>query len=328
MKAPFIYFGGKSKIASEVWRRFGRTIQYTEPFCGSAAVLLARPEPFDGLETLGDVNGFIANFWRAVKCQWAAVAEHADYPVIHAEVSARHRWLMDQRERLTEILADVDHPGDARVAGYWLWGINTWIGSWWCDWDRVTPVVSNQIPHLSHPGMGIHSIGQIPHMGDPGMGIHSSCPEPYLRGSHSAFNGSTWTNAGANARIRLKALANRLQRCVVYHGDWSRGLNDKHSRVNNQKAAVFLDPPYDGFASLYGSKTSISDVVAWCRENQDRYKIALCGHVGDYDLPGWDQWRWSRGSAGVNGSLKTVDKEIIMFSPSCERPERTLFSED
>lgn len=64
MKAPFPYFGGKRDIASEVWMRFGSPKQYIEPFCGSAAVLLAAPAPAS-LEVIGDANGFIANFWRA-----------------------------------------------------------------------------------------------------------------------------------------------------------------------------------------------------------------------------------------------------------------------
>lgn len=38
------YFGGKSRIASEVWARFGDVTSYIEPFFGSGAVLLSRPE--------------------------------------------------------------------------------------------------------------------------------------------------------------------------------------------------------------------------------------------------------------------------------------------
>lgn len=31
-KAPFPWFGGKSKVAAEVWRRFGDVTNYVEPF--------------------------------------------------------------------------------------------------------------------------------------------------------------------------------------------------------------------------------------------------------------------------------------------------------
>jgi len=43
LKAPFPYFGGKSSVTDVVWRHFGNPKMYVEPFCGSAAMLLARP---------------------------------------------------------------------------------------------------------------------------------------------------------------------------------------------------------------------------------------------------------------------------------------------
>lgn len=43
LKAPFPYFGGKRSVAADVWKRLGRPTQYIEPFCGSAAMLLAAP---------------------------------------------------------------------------------------------------------------------------------------------------------------------------------------------------------------------------------------------------------------------------------------------
>ena len=67
LKCPFPYFGGKAEIAPEIWKRFGRVPNYIEPFFGGGAVLLARPEPFDGVETVNDADGFICNFWRAVQ---------------------------------------------------------------------------------------------------------------------------------------------------------------------------------------------------------------------------------------------------------------------
>jgi site-specific DNA-adenine methylase len=43
LRAPFPYFGGKRRAAGLVWGALGRVNTYVEPFCGSAAVLLARP---------------------------------------------------------------------------------------------------------------------------------------------------------------------------------------------------------------------------------------------------------------------------------------------
>ena len=138
LKAPFPWFGGKRKIAPEIWDRFGSPTQDIEPFCGSAAMLLAAPKPAS-LEVVCDANGFIANFWRAVKNQPEAVAEWADYPVSHIDLGARHFWLSEQRATLAIELLDANWPGDAKVAGWWLWGQCSWIGSGWCEWAGAGP---------------------------------------------------------------------------------------------------------------------------------------------------------------------------------------------
>lgn len=60
LKAPFVYFGGKSRVASVVWSALGRDVRhYIEPFFGSGAVLLNRPQPFKGAETVNDKDGFV-----------------------------------------------------------------------------------------------------------------------------------------------------------------------------------------------------------------------------------------------------------------------------
>src|SRR6516165_9696 len=89
-KPPFPYFGGKSRIARAVWRRFGRVANYVEPFMGSLAMLLLRPAPIRGIETVNDADGFIANFWRAVQADPAAVAKWVDWPVNENDLHARH----------------------------------------------------------------------------------------------------------------------------------------------------------------------------------------------------------------------------------------------
>ena len=44
-KAPFPWFGGKSRVAHIVWDRFGNVPNYVEPFFGSGAVLLGVRTP-------------------------------------------------------------------------------------------------------------------------------------------------------------------------------------------------------------------------------------------------------------------------------------------
>jgi hypothetical protein len=81
LDAPFPWFGGKRMIAHEIWNRFTGIQNYVEPFFGSGAVLLNRPEPFDGIETINDYDGLVSNFWRSIKYRPDETAEWADNPV-------------------------------------------------------------------------------------------------------------------------------------------------------------------------------------------------------------------------------------------------------
>lgn len=79
-KAPFPYFGGKSKVASLVWERLGNVDNYVEPFGGSLAVLLARPHEhkwWEKKESAGDYAGHVVNFYRSVLHDPTAVAKFA-----------------------------------------------------------------------------------------------------------------------------------------------------------------------------------------------------------------------------------------------------------
>jgi hypothetical protein len=302
-------------------------------------MLLGAPSPAS-LEVICDGSGFIANFWRAAKHQPAAVAEHADYIVSHIDLGARHRWLMDQRDRIGEILQDPDHPGDAKVAGWWLWGQCLWIGSGWCDWDKTgqIPHVSDagrgvqaigKIPHVSDAGCGVQAIGQIPHVSDAGRGVQAIGKIPHVSDAgcgvqaigqiphvSDAGMGGLMTSSGRAAWVALHALADRLERCRVIHGDWSRAMNHHYGGNNT---AVFLDPPYVAYENLYGVKHPVAlDVAEWARKHA-HLRVALCGHIGDYEMPGWDAVPWER-SRLTYGGASTKASECIWFSPACFPP--------
>jgi hypothetical protein len=305
--APFPYFGGKRTVADDVWLRFGEPKQYIEPFCGSAAILLAAKRPAS-LEVVGDCNGFIANFWRAVKCQPHAVADAADYPVSHVDLGARHVWLMEQRDRLGAELQDANWPGDAKVAGWWLWGQCCWIGSGWCEWSKV--------PHASDAGMGIQAIGKIPHASDAGRGIQAIGQVPHASDAGMGM----LTSSGSVALAWLGKLADRLERVRVVHGSWERCLNNHYGA---EETAIFLDPPYRAYEAVYGGGAPVADAVAeWADAHAD-LRVALCGHVGDYTLAGWDAVRWKRERHTYAGSA-TTGLECIWYSPACVPASRAV----
>ena len=80
---------------------------------------------------------------------------------------------------------------------------------------------------------------------------------------------------------------------------------------------------YTGVASLVAAQAGafVTHVDAskqsldWARENA-HLRIAICGHVGDYDLPKWEPVQWSRGKLTYGGA-KTTDEECIWYSPAC-----------
>ena len=44
LRSPFPWFGGKRRVADTVWQRLGECRNYVEPFFGSGAMLLCRPD--------------------------------------------------------------------------------------------------------------------------------------------------------------------------------------------------------------------------------------------------------------------------------------------
>ena len=189
-KAPFPAFGGKSRVAAEVWARLGHVRNYVEPFCFSAAMLWKRPV-VGAIETINDRNAFVANFWRAVRNDPDAVAHHADWPVNESDLHARHRWLVgsDAAAAKLELVREDPEAFDAKIAGWWCWGACCWIGSGWCDESG-----SSNSCELAQPpgtkrtltgvatggGNGVHRVqsdplpAKLPHMDAAGRGVHGT----------------------------------------------------------------------------------------------------------------------------------------------------------
>ena len=342
LRAPFPWFGGKSRIASTVWDAFGRVQNYVEPFFGSGAVLLARPRSTwanadaPGTETVNDKSAFLANFWRAVQSDPDAVADACDWPVNETDLHARHRWLLAQVGDLAARLERDPTAFDARIAGWWCWGACAWIGTGWCDERRGSGDPLQQLPHMG-AGQGIHR--KLPHMGDAGRG-DVPIQLPHLGGNHDSGRGVHSKARRDSLHEYMHALAARLRGVRVACGDWQRICGDcvtwRHGTT-----AVFLDPPYAEGAQQYaagGTGTGLSaDVRAWAIEHGDdpRFRIVLCGYEGEHAMPkGWRAVAWkARGGYGgqrKDGVNENAARERLWLSPFCvEQPpkQRSLFEE-
>lgn len=303
IKAPFPWFGGKSRAAEIIWARFGNVPNYVEPFAGSLAVLLARPHA-PRTETVNDLDCYLANFWRAIANKPKETAMHADWPVNEADLLARHRWLVAQSDFRDKVRLDPDYC-DPKIAGWWVWGLCSWIGSGWCV-QRRNGNQPEQIPHLGDAGRGINR--KLPHLGNAGMGIEAWFGE----------------------------LSQRLRRVRIACGEWDRVLGDSVT-VKHGLTAILLDPPYAAGEHdvTYSADSDVSGAVRrWAIDNggNRQLRIALCGYEGEHTMPAdWECVPWkARGGYGSQADGRgraNAARERIWFSPGCLRPSDQLFSE-
>lgn len=291
LQAPFPWFGGKRRVAPEVWQRFGDVANYIEPFFGSGAVLLGRPtEP--KTETVNDMDGFVVNFWRAIKSAPEEVAIHADNPVFENDLHARHSWLVNHRGELACRLEGDPYWFDAKIAGWWVWGLCCWIGGGFCSGNGPWVVDDDR---------------RLVRLGDNGRGVN-----------RKRVHIESW----------FYVLSERLRNVRVCSGDWSRvcgpSVTHKHGLTG-----VFLDPPYSEDSNrekdLYreDSLSVAHDVRRWAIENGDNklMRIALCGYDGEHSMPeSWTVHEWSA-PGGYEGQAKEQSgnrhRERIWFSPHC-----------
>jgi hypothetical protein len=334
-------------VAALVWDRFGDVANYVEPFFGSGAVLLGRPTP-PGIETVNDKDAFLANFWRALQAQPEAVARWCDGPVNEADLHARHTWLMDQRDDFTAHLMGDPDWYDAKVAGWWVWGLCSWIGSGWCSgqgpWHSVDGRlvrngdagrgVNRQLPHLGDAGRGVNR--QLPHLGNAGRGVNRQLPHLGNAGQGVNRQLPILNNAGegihrqtvGDLHAYLQALAERLRGVRVCCGDWTRVMGPAVTHRHGL-TGVFLDPPYSAEAQRDGTlyrceDLSIAhDVRAWAIANGDNplLRIALCGYEGEHVMP--ESWAVVayKAPGGYESQARQPSgncrRERVWFSPHC-----------
>jgi hypothetical protein len=241
LKAPFPYFGGKSRVADLVWSRLGDVDNYIEPFCGSAAMLLRRPHK-PRIETINDADCMVANFWRATQLAPEQVAEFADGPVNEADLHARHRWLVlsDEAKAFRERMRSDPDYFDPRIAGWWCWGLCCWIGGGWCTaHGETSDGERKQCMPILCPEKGVHAGGpreQVPLLsgdaGAAGRGVHASAgPRRRKVPAETAMSGKArieGDNPGSYGKgVHAKGIDNRKPRIDGGEGQLGHGVHAK-----------------------------------------------------------------------------------------------------
>jgi DNA adenine methylase len=337
MKAPFPWFGGKSRVSNLVWERFGNTSNYVEPFFGSGAVLLNRPhDPLN--ETVNDKDCYVANFWRACQQDPEQLAHRADWPVNEADLHARHLWLVNRTDFQERMKTDPDYF-DPKIAGWWVWGISQWIGSGWCsrpEWrgrhacDRNPRGIHRKLPKIEQ-----QMIRKSPQLKRGNNGVHRQIPD--ISGDSGASGRGVFAEYANDLDGYMVSLSKRLRRVRICCGDWKRILGPSPTTCIGI-TAVFLDPPYSAERSAVYNEEDFSisaDVRHWALDHGSNpdLRIALCGYAGEHEMPAdWECVAWKANGGYGNQSGDTRGKnnatlERIWFSPHCLRPQSSLFAE-
>jgi hypothetical protein len=344
-KTPWPWFGGKSAAAEAVWEALGDVAHYVEPFAGSLAVLLRRPHEANRSyysETVNDLDGLLVNAWRSMQMSPQATADAASWPVSEADLHARHiaivRW---KQERNLEHLMGDPFYHDPLIAGWWMWGQSSWIGSGWCSGKGAWTAdadgrifkqaraigreagVKVQRPHIGDDGRGVNR-PQLreagvdrnrPHIGDDGQGVN----RPQLR---EAGVGDFHPMTMPELLRWFEFLSARLRHVRILNGDWKRACTGGASktipvRMGKGICGVFFDPPYADTAgrvdNLYAedSLSVAHDVREWCvaNGNDKDYRIALAGFDGehnDLEAHGWTVVEWFKAGFLTGGMANTA----------------------
>ena len=361
IKAPFPYFGGKSRAASAVWSALGDVEHYVEPFAGSLAVLLRRPHLANRTyysETVNDLDGLLVNFWRAVQAEPEAVAHFASWPVAEADQHARHlailKWRSD--EMLLRLCGDADFY-DAKIAGYWVWGLSNRIGAGFCS-GKGAWIADADGRFVKQPKTGRGVVRGKPHMGDNGRGVNHanlrapgvSRQKPFAATNGRGVNHGNLREPGVGEPHPMtmpkllqwmRTLAARLRHVRILNGDWSRAVtkgttHTMEIRRGRATAGVFLDPPYgaEDIDDVYNhdSSTVAQDVAKWCLEHgdDDRLRIVLAGFEVEHtalEAAGWRVVDWYEGAGDLahlkggygKGTAKgsQMHRDRLWLSPAC-----------
>ena len=301
IKAPFPYFGGKSRIADTVWDVLGgdEVKHYIEPFCGSCAVLLKRPNYTQKMvETVNDADCHIANVWRCLKLKPEETAYYADEPVNHLELNVKREYLRNNADSLRGLLYSDLEACDPKMAGFYIWASSCWIGS------------------------GLTRKTSLPLVGNSGNGIHGKVP--FDNNSGRLEHIYEWFNH----------LSYRLRKVRVVCGDWTQVCGGNWQN-NIGLCGMFFDPPYSGIRTknIYGEDDLevYQKVNEWVskRGSDPKFRIVVAGYDGEHNNLvedyGWSvvEWKANGGFSNLarNGSKakgkQNARLERLWLSPHC-----------
>jgi site-specific DNA-adenine methylase len=242
-----------------------------EPFAGSLAVLLNRPD--DPLaEVVCDLDGWIVNFWRSIKYDWPAVVSQLSGPVSEVEMVGYNKYLIANRAVVTPKLEDDLEYYDPELAAIWWMGISSWLGSGY-GWRP-----SRQRPHIDRTLKSVYSLG----LTDERIAAVSA------RLANVVLLSGNWDAAWK--RVVTSAILHRFSTVGVfldppYGGDRVKGLYAEDQHLHDE-------------------------VLAWCRTVPGHVTVVLAGYDNEYDLP-WPKVYWNAHNGYAQEGNERRRREVL-----------------
>lgn len=285
MRPLFPYFGGKGKCAEIVDILIGDVSCYIEPFAGSAAVFWGRRE--SKREILNDLDGYITNFYRAVRNEPEKVYRLAEWPSSELDLRARHQVIIDSRKTLEDKLIDDPDWFDEKLAGWWWWGISSWFGQGW----------------------GWRNGKTRPHIDRSLKGVHRTSLEEVKQAAERLSN--TTLLCGDFERAMTPAILKRFPTVGIF-------LDPPYSVSTGRKANLYAKDS-EASADLNAQQ--------WAVDHGESCKIVFAGYAAALlDDAGWDQRQWDAPQGmSYSESNNNKEKETLWISPSIIVEPESLF---
>lgn len=284
------YPGNKRRIAARVWGFLGNPPVYVEPFAGMLAVLLARPHTQPScMEVVGDVDGLVANFHRAMAADPDGLLQVARYPLTDVDYTARIRSCLEAQGDLTEKLASDPDYYDTKLAGWWAYVQSTCMFQPWRNMPKriILPDI------LCHKGMRSSS----------GEELRERVYAISRRLEHVAI-------LCRDATEVLKAVN------VYVKSKYPIGVFLDPPYQSDVRSRRMYRMDYDGVEGM---------AWKWAIEHGDdpRWRIVVAGHEDGREVPpGWKTYCWKRHGGWALASKypkpeTTAHKERLWVSPHC-----------
>lgn len=351
----YTYFGCKKKLIEEVWSNYFHDIDMlVEPFAGTAVIACNKPDTVNIKNMyLNDYDCHIANVLRAVVYDPEGLIDYICHPRLELDLHMIHDYLTGSKPYLRDLLMKNIDAHDVKLAGWWVWGLNHWIGGSWCNCElksiddltnhydkdfflypndikqdsvstrRRKPRKDNTITHQN-----ISTVRRKPQH-------NNQCTHQNLSTRRKkTINDNIITHQQTNCRREhvsdiVYKIYDQLSEAKILYGDFERVLTGSYLNDSRTKCGIFLDPPYQNNtntdnSAIYGSTTQVEDhgvfdrALKWFLDNykNPKYKIILCGHKDSFiGIPeDIKKVSWKRGSGYANDQ---TSRDTEMYITNC-----------